>query len=269
VTRVPRRVRAEFHAGCDQGLRAGCYVGSCARHGRAAGCGRQSRTPPAHRPGEHQHLALGEVAERPRGGRLERGDTGRVLLAHQTGRVDLVAEHHHVAHAAQPGAGRGHERGQDIGGPVRPGQARVTHRPGDHDRRVRGVHQVQQESRLLDRVGALDHHRARRPRGNLTRDRPGQIQHVLDGERGTRQASEVVNCYLGTDPAQTGHRGEQVRRGERGHSRYRFAPAANPPHPDALLGPPHPHAPLGPSRVRARQGPPPRPPAPSRSCRPG
>ena len=141
------------------------------------------------------------------------------------GRVDLVAEHHHAAHAPQPGARRGHERGQDIGGPVRPGQARVTHRPGDHDRRVRGVHQVQQESRLLDRVGALDHHRARRPRGNLTRDRAGQIQQVLDGEGGTRQASEVVNCYLGTDPAQTGHRGEQVRRGERGHSRYRFAPA--------------------------------------------
>jgi hypothetical protein len=118
----------------------------------------------------------------------------------------------------------GHERGQDLGGPVRPGQARVTHRPGDHDRRVRGVHQIQQESRLFDRVGALDHHRARRPRGNLTRDRAGQIQHVLDGEGGTRQASKVVNCYLGTDPAQTGHRGEQVRRGERGHSRYRVAP---------------------------------------------
>jgi len=82
---------------------------------------------------------------------------------------------------------------------------------------------VQQESRLLDRVGALDHHRARRPRGNLARNRTGQVQHVFDGEAGTRQAAEVVNRYLGTDPAQTGHRGEEVRRGERGHSRCRFA----------------------------------------------
>ncbi len=172
--------------------------------------GRQARTPPAHGPGEHEHLALGDLAERPRGGRLERGDTGRVRFAHEAGRVDLVAEHHHAAHAAQPGAGRGHERGQDIGGPVRPGQAGVTHRPGDHHRRVRGVHQVQQESRLLDRVGALDRHRARRPRGNLARNRTGQVQHVFDGEGGTRQAADVVNGYLGTDPAQTGHRGEQV-----------------------------------------------------------
>ena len=61
-----------------------------------------------------------------------------------------------------------------LAGPSAPGCAGRAHRAGHHQRRGRGPEQVEQERRLLDRVGALHHHHPVGAAGGVPAARAGR-----------------------------------------------------------------------------------------------
>ena len=155
------------------------------RCGRAP-CGRQGGV------ARHAHvearLPFDEGADRPDQRREKRRRQGRVRLLNETRRVNVVVEDRERPEAARLRA-CGHDgRRQEIGGPVRAGRVGAAHGTR-HDHRLVGIdEEVEQESRFLDGVGALDHHRAVEPGSERLPDRAGDVDQVRRGERRAGQA---------------------------------------------------------------------------------
>jgi hypothetical protein len=76
------------------------------------------------------------------------------------------------------------------------------------------VQQVEQERGLLDGVRALDHHGPGRPRRELPADRGGQLDDVVDGQRGAGQLAELAHLDPGAGAVEPGHRVEQLPPGQ-------------------------------------------------------
>ncbi len=105
----------------------------------------------------------------------------------------------------------------DVRRAVRAGQGGVAHRPGDDDRLLAGVPQVQQVGGLLDGVRALgDHHPvAAGPEGVGDGVREGA--QVVEAEGRPRQAPEVADAQLDVELLQGRYGGEELVGGQRGH----------------------------------------------------
>ena len=74
---------------------------------------------------------------------------------HEARGMDLIVQHDERAEAGGSKRSRGDRRRQQVGRPVRTWRLRAAHRASHHDRLVALDKEVEHESRLLDRVGAL------------------------------------------------------------------------------------------------------------------
>ena len=179
---------------------------------------------PLAEPHRDVHVTLGDVAERPEARRDERRRAGRVRLRDPPGGVDLVVHDDHAAEPPGAIARRDPDRGQDVRRAVRSSQRRVAHGPGHDHRRIAGHQQVEQVGGLLDRVRALDHHRAGAAAVTCVQgraDRVRQPEHVKERQRGPGLVRHVPQPQLHARVVQSGHRGHQI--GRRQGRRHAFA----------------------------------------------
>ena len=158
---------------------------------------RRSRHPRVGRQGEagargaaDPRVALHDQAERAEAGRDERGRAGGVALADEPRAVHLVGHHDEAAQAAR-GRREGHpDRGVQVRRAVRAGCLGVAHRAGDHDGRVVGHGEVEEEGGLLDGVRAVGDHHAVRAGRELGADPVGQRHEVGEAQRRARQRAQ-------------------------------------------------------------------------------
>ena len=92
-------------------------------------------------------------------------------------------------------------------------QGRVAHGPGDCDRRLAVVEQVEQEDGLFDGVGSLRHHGARSAGAGRLADQPGDIG---DLQRRTGNLAHLMDLDAGSGRGQAGHRCQELLAAQRG-----------------------------------------------------
>ena len=112
-------------------------------------------------------------------------------------RVDLVVEHDHRAQTPGRLASRNLDRGQQVGRTIGARERGVAHSSGDHHRSVPIHQQVQHESGLLYRVGALRDDRPARPLVDATLDLRRELDEVVDRKLATRSLAERDRRHLG------------------------------------------------------------------------
>jgi len=120
--------------------------------------------------------------------------------------VDLVGEHYDAADPAAHRAGGHLNRGQDVGRAVMACQGRVAHGPGDRDRSLAIVGQVEQEGGLLDGVGSLRDYRPSGAGADEPAAQPGQLDDISDLQRRAGNQPHIMDLEIGSGLRETGHR---------------------------------------------------------------
>ena len=177
------------------------------------GSGRHGDGLPARGRGPQDRPAFRDPAERRR--RPKGAGGGGVGLLHPGGGVDQVVEGDEDALAAEGGIGGAGDGGMEVRGAVGAGKRRIAHRAGDDHGHVAPVEEVEEEARLLDRVGPLGDDDAGDPLRLVGADRGEKVEEKPGRDLRARDVGEVSGADVG-EVARAGHGREQIRAGEAG-----------------------------------------------------